>query len=159
MKSEGASRTSSKEEYTVEMKYIAIACIVAAALLVCGCAGVAIVIPALNNELPASQVTTTTDPAAASDPIVGQWKMSSPVIREGDRTINQTDARWTFGADGSYQQCPLLLDIFKTTGTWTRVGADRYEVVCGKDSRVEHYKLVDGQLCSEEDQRYVLTRI
>jgi hypothetical protein len=51
------------------------------------------------------------------------------------------------------------MDLFKTTGTWTKVGEDCYEVVCGKDSRVEHYRLVDGQLCSEEDQRYVLTRI
>jgi hypothetical protein len=143
----------------MEFKYIALAAIIAAALLVCGCAGaVAVVIPALNNELPASHVTATIDPAAASDPIVGTWKMVNPVIKEGDKTVDQTDARWYFGADGSYKQCPLLIDIFKTTGTWTRVGEDRYEVVCGKDSRLEYYKLVDGQLCLEGDQRYLLSR-
>ncbi len=143
----------------MEFKYIAIAGIIAAALLVCGCAGaVAIVIPALNNELPASHATATIDPAAASDPVIGIWKMVNPVIKEEDKTFDNTDARWTFGADGSYKQCPLLIDLFKTTGTWTKIGENRYQVISGKDSRVKYFNLVEGRLCPEEDRRYMLER-
>ena len=85
--------------------------------------------------------------------------MVSPVIKEGDKTIDQTDARWYFGADGSYKQCPLLIDLFKTTGTWTRAGTDRYEVVCGKDSQTKYFNLAEGRLCLEEDQRYELVKV
>jgi len=140
--------------------YLIIAGIIAVAVLAFGYAGAStLVMPALNNEAPVSQSSSSAiDQAAASDPIVGTWKMVNPVIKEGDITLDQTDARWTFGADHSYRQYPLLIDLFKTTGTWTKAGTDRYEVVCGKDSQMEHFSLVEGRLCSEEDPRYILTR-
>lgn len=141
----------------MKLKNIVAVGVLVISLLVCGCVGAGALIPALNNDLPAGQKTASTNPATASDPIVGQWKMLNPMIEEGNRVVDQTDARWTFEADGSYKQCPLLADIFMTTGTWTKIGADRYEIVCGRDSRVEHYRLTDGRLCREEDQRYVLT--
>ena len=127
-------------------------------LLVCGCVGAGAILPILNNEAPVKPPAAAVDPATANDPIVGTWKMVNPVVKDGGNTVDLTDARWIFGADGSYEYWPLNVGIFKTTGTWASLGSGSYEVICGKDSRIIHYDLSGSQLQTAGDERYLLTR-
>lgn len=128
-------------------------------LLVCGCVGAGAILPVLNNEAPVDAgAGKMVDPAIANDPVVGTWKMEDPVVKSEKTTIDLTDARWIFGADGTYEYWPLNVGIFKTTGTWTCLGSGSYEVVCGKDSQIIHYDLSGSQLQSAEDQRTLLIK-
>ncbi|WP_048198321.1 lipocalin-like domain-containing protein [Methanocella arvoryzae] len=126
-------------------------------LLVCGCVGAGAILPVLNNEASGNPAASA-DPVMANDPIVGTWEMVNPVVKDGGNTLDLTDARWIFEADGTYEYRPLNAGIFKTTGTWTSLGTGSYEVVCGKDSRVIHYDLTESLLQTAEDERYLLAR-